>query len=448
VRSPLLLLAACLALRTCVAEPVSAQTLSLKEAVRFALENSRTFDIARKAESVRDLEYKNAVAKLLPSADFLTTNGLQNNIPIASANGSTSLLTANPSAPWYSSLTVGMTETLYDNGVSLTGLSVARLNRELSSVNSLKARDGLALDVATEFYKFSLATVLLEVRKQQQGALEKQFRSLSGQYKQGFKTRSDFLRLKTQVQRAEIDRITAENNIVLSTAQLRKILGIGAQRSDELSFEPIPVAGNKSKALSFPGKRPPLEGVFDYKTTQIQKEINGASVTLARRNYWPQVLFNSGVTYSNQNYLNGETPFAAGHQLSWNALVTLQLNLFDWGTRRRSVEIAEFNENIQDDTLEQNLLDVNAQITALMADLSRIDHNFKLSRELLDMEEESSRNLETQYREGKVTYLDLITSLSSLLDAKVQFCTSYFDGLGSIARYKFYEGTLYETLVQ
>jgi outer membrane protein TolC len=96
--------------------------------------------------------------------------------------------------------------------------------------------------------------------------------------------------------------------------------------------------------------------------------------------------------------------------------------------------------------LNQNLLDINAQIKNLMVDLSRLTQNYKLSQELLSLEEESNRNLETQYREGKVTYLDLITSLNSLLDAKVQFYSSYFEALQGVAKHKYFEGRIYETI--
>ena len=385
---------------------------------------------------------------MLPSADFTATNGLQNNIPIASTNSSSPVLTANPSAPWYSSLNLGVTENLYDNGVSLTNLSIANLNRDLASVNYLKTRDSLTLDIAAEFYRFSLASVLLDVRKQQQAILEKQFKTLSSQYQQGFKTKSDFLRLKTQVQRAEIDRVTAEGNITLSIAELRKLLGVNYQSNDPPSFVPSVVQRDHKIEALFPEKPPAMENVYDYRITKIQEEVNGKSVTLAERKYWPQVSFNSGVTYNNQNYLNSNTSFAAGHQLSWNALVTLQYNLCDWGTRRRDVEIAQYSRDIQGNSLNQKLLDVNAKIIGTMADISRIRRNYKLSQELLSLEEESNRNLEAQYREGKVTYLDLITSLNNLLDAKVQLYTAYFSALQTFSKYKFYEGKLYETIIE
>lgn len=426
----------------------SLKPLSLQDAVQFALENSPAFDTAKKTQAIRELENKNAFAKLLPSVDFSTTNGLQNNIPIASANGNTSLWTPNSSAPWYSSVNLGVSETLYDNGVSFINLSITHLNRELAALAYLKNRDSLALDVASEFYRYSLATTLLEVRKQQQAVLEKQLKALSSQYQQGFKTKSDFLRIKAQAQRAEIDRITAENNIILSSAELRKLLGVSYRDKDPPSFNPIRVNRDQSIERRFPKKTPPFENTYDYRITKIQEQVNDKAVTLTQRNFWPQVSVISGVSYYNQNYLNSNTEFSAGNQLSWNAVLTLQYNIWDWGTRRRDVEISKYNRDIQENSMNQGLLEINAKITGVMADISRISHNYKLSQELLSLEEESNRNLEIQYREGKVTYLDLVTSLNSLLDAKVQFHTSYFDALQAVAKYRFYEGNIYEALVE
>ena len=418
---------------------------SLRDAVRFALENSPTFDTAKKTQAIRELEYRNAVAKMLPSADATAVHGLQNNVPIA---GTPSV--ANPTAPWYSSLNLGLTESLYDNGVSLTQASIADLNRDLAAITYMKARDSLTLDVTLAFYRFSLSTILLDVRKQQQTVLEKQFRTLTSQYQQGFKTKADYLRLKTQVQRAEIDRITAENSIELASAELQRLLGAGYGSPSHPSFQPISIQldaqSNDRLEDSFPEKPPAFEDLYDSRITRLQEEVNGKAVTLARRNYWPQVSLTSGVTYSNSNYLNSGTPFTATHQLSWNALVTVQYNFWDWGTRSRSVQVSEYNRDIQQNGLHQGLLDIGAQITNLMVDLSRIKRNYKLSRELLDLEQESNHNVESQYREGKVTYLDLITSLNSLLDAKVQYYTAHFDALQGIAKHQYFEGKIYEAL--
>jgi outer membrane protein TolC len=278
--------------------------------------------------------------------------------------------------------------------------------------------------------------------------LDKQFKVLTAQYRQGFKTKSDFLRLKTQVQKAEIDRVGAENSIHQSEANLQKLLGVSESEAGTVSFAPLRLDVSKPVELSSPTQLPALSGTYEFQSSRLQRDSNRETVSLTRRNYWPQLSVTGGVSYLNQNYLNSPAPFSAGNQLSWNALLTLQYNLWDWGTRRRDLEIAELNEGVQDDSLDQGVLEVRAQLTGLMAELGRASRNFALSRELLELEQESSQNLELQYREGKVTYLDLITELNNLLDARVQYFTSYFDVLGGTVRYRYFEGKAYESVVQ
>ena len=387
----------------------------------------------------------------MPSVDFTTVNGVQNNIPVATASGSNTLLSNNPTAPWTSSLSLGINETLYDNGVSWTKKKVAELNQVIAEVNVQKTRDQLVLNIVSQFYQYSLATRLVEVRRQQQAILEKQFRVMSSQYQQGFKTRSDFLRFKTQQHRAEIDSISAEAAQKNAAAQLVNLMGyVQDSASVDVSVGPqflaIESDPHLKNAISFPTQAPNLAQFYDYKISALQDEVNAASVKLAERNYWPQLNVTSGLLYSNQNYINSGESFTAGNQLSWNGLLTLQYNIWDWGTLKRSVQVAELTREVQRNTLNQNLLDVKEKVSELMNGLVRIKDSFKLSQELLEMEEESNQNLEVQYREGKVTYLDLMTSLSDLLGAKVSFHTSYFDALTSLAQYHYYEGTLYEKM--
>ena len=424
----------------CLGAQAAEKNLSLPEAVQFALENSPVFDSAKKTQSIRELEYKNAISKFLPSADITTTNGLQNTI---SAGNSANANTAT--SPWYSTLTMGITENLYDNGVSVTNLSVADLNRNLAWINLLKARDNLVLDIAAEFYRFSLATILVDVKKQQQVVLEKQLKNLTSQYQQGFKTKSDFLRLKTQVQRAEIDWIAANNSVTLSVAELNKLVGV---KGEPLTFEPLVAHREKNLDNLLPQKSLELDNFYDFKSAKIQEKVNEKTVNLTERKYWPQVALSSALTYNNQNYLNSNNAFSYGHQLSWNALISLQYNFWDWGTRKRDIAVAQYNREVQENSVSQSLLDIKAKVIGIAADILRISRSYKLSLELLTLEEESNKNLESQYREGKVTYLDLITSLNNLLDAKVQFYTAYFDALQAHSKYRFYEGKIYETILE
>jgi outer membrane protein TolC len=425
--------------------PVNA--MGLAETIRTAIDNSPTIDAAQKTVAVNALQYKSSIAKLLPSLDFTTTDGLQNNIAVSSNQDA--LFFSNPTAPWASSLNLGLTESLYDNGVTLTSIAISDLNRTLADVSAQKARDTLVLNIATEFYTYSQSKVLLQVRIQQKKILDKQYELLEAQYQQGFKTRADYLRLKTQVQQAEIDLISAEDAIQQSLARLKGDMGVNDKPGKEVSdFIPVEVNRNERFDILENAKAPELADFYDMRLGKIQTDINDKNVDLVKRQYYPQISLNGGVAYQNQSFLNSTTPFEDGHQLSWNALVTIQYNLWDWGIRNRNIDVAEYSRDIQTDTINLGLEQVHSSVEQLISGFTRIHRNYKLSLDLLAMEEESNRLVEQQYQDGKVTYLDLITSLTELLNAKVQYYSAYYEALLNVAKYDYYKGNIYDSLTK
>ncbi|MBI3542462.1 MAG: TolC family protein, partial [Deltaproteobacteria bacterium] len=194
-----------------------AAPLTLADAVQYAIGHSPTLDSALRAASIADLQYRNTTAAFLPSLDLTSTHGVKR-----------TKVTNQPLAdnPWTSDLNVALTETLYDNGVSLTKHRIAELALDAARIDFEGARARLARDVAIDFYKYSLAVKLGQVAQERAKILSGQFAKVSSAYRYGLKTRQDFLRFKTQVQRADIDRVSAESDVRSSVEALRKDLGV------------------------------------------------------------------------------------------------------------------------------------------------------------------------------------------------------------------------------
>lgn len=81
-----------------------------------------------------------------------------------------------------------------------------------------------------------------------------------------------------------------------------------------------------------------------------------------------------------------------------------------------------------------------------MLDLQQSSKNFTLARELLDLETATYKSLDSEYRNGRVSYLDIIFALRDLLRAKVQMSTSYYDLRRQLLKYRYHEGKLYESI--
>ncbi len=407
-----------------------AATLSLKQALLIAIDHSPDLDTARLNRSVTLLQVKSANAKFLPSVDLTSNHGLNK-----------TYTPGGPTDPLGSQLNLALTENFYDNGESLVRYDISKLNDEIATLTFLRTREQLALDMGTQFYLLSQAQQLFDVKKQQIDILKKQLALVTNHYRQGMQTRTDYLRFATQVKRADIDARNAEVTVRQTELEIKRLMGIPSD--EEVEFE---ILGEKQVPTSPPDDPPPLKQAYDYRIAKLQTDLNPLNVSLVKQKYWPQVLVTGAMTYSNFGYINSGTLFSENQQYGWSVLLGLNFNLLDWGIRKRDVEVAQAQALVQDNQLKKTELQLNADIKNLMITISQLKANDQLASELRQAEEETYRFIRSQYEDGKVTYLDLITSLNDTLDAKVQYLQAHYGLAVAWSKYHFYRTTLYDTV--
>ncbi|MGZ3687439.1 MAG: TolC family protein, partial [Bdellovibrionota bacterium] len=305
----------------------------------FAIEHSPTLDAARRQDLTDELTAKNAFAAFLPSLDFVSNHGVQGSLNAPGFVPVLSSLAATGSGPWVSTVGVSISENLYDNGATITAYRIASAQLEASHLAFMKARENLCLSVASEFYNYSLSTGLLDVRRQRKQILDKQFRLIENSYRQGVKTEQDYLRFKTQVQRAELDLMSAETTLRDSAVELTRLLG-GPADGAPPEFAPLAV---EATVPAFPEKAPPLSEIFDARIAEAGRKINELNEDLVKRRYWPQVNLAANSGYSFNNYIGSSAAIPPYSAFTYTALLTVTYNLWDFGVRRNNVKIADHN---------------------------------------------------------------------------------------------------------
>ena len=420
------------ALISFAAEPSTRPVYDLKKAIEYAVEHAPAIDVARLEVQIQERSRKNALARFFPSLDFTARSGLNNSPSLTSLPDQT-----------YGTATLGVTENLYDNGQSFWNFSLARLQETRAEIEFEKVRSRLTLDVAHEFYTYSLNTRLTEIRGKQVTLLQTQLRTVESQYRQGMRTRRDYLRFKTQYQRAEIALISAENAQKTSETELMRILGAPPEVITEggtSTFPFLPIE-EKRKRPPLPEALPKIDAHFEARIARVSTEINEVQVGLARRKWLPNLTLQGNAGWSPGS-------FQPNPGFSWDVGVQLTYNLWDWGILRREWKQAELKRGQGNDGLRQSVQQAGSDIQKLMLDFARIRKNFDLSLELLELEEESYESLNSEYRLGRAAYLDLITALDSLFNARTTYANSYFSVLESLAKYHYHQGDLYEALTK
>lgn len=407
-----------------------AAPMTLRQAATYAIAHSPTFNSAQREALISSLERKSAGAAFLPSLDLTTNIGMARTYPSTS------------NSPWTSGLSLDLTETLYDNGQNITRYRTAKLREEENQISLLQARDRLLLEVAIEFYNHGEAVKSLEIRREQHRVLRRQYQLVEAAYRQGLKTRKDYLRFKTELSRADIDLVNAVDTVSRSRESLKRLLGVPLGSDEQPDFVVDESKPQQQKPLDIP-----IESHRDYRIATIQARSDSLQEAQIRRRLWPELSLTGGATYGSSDFIGTGNSISQRDSLGWRALITVKYNFLDWGTRSRDISIASERTYIQANARADQLIRLRQEIDRLTTDFLQLRENFRLGEELLELENRNFELLSLEYRQGKVQYLDYITSLRELSAAKAGYYSSLFSLKKGILSQRFHQGTIYETII-
>lgn len=398
--------------------------LSLKELVDYALSNSPVFLNSQNNLSLAQLQVDNAFSTFLPALDLETRQGVRESDPDAFSENT------------FSDLNISLSSTIYNNGTNFINYDRSKLQEDVREIELERDRSQLCLDLSREFFRYAQSMKILEVQKYQLSHLKKQYRSIESQYKQGIKTRIDFIRFKARLQRAQLTLQQAEVVIAKSLEDIKRIIN--------WKGEMLEVSFSRYLNINLPlSKRtPPLDAHFDFRIAEIQKKINQFDVTLEKRRYWPEVFLESNASYRN----NDLGSFSDERQFQWEGALRFRFNLWDWGLRKRNVTIAEIQKTRRANVLDRGLIDLKATIQKLVLDINQIEKNYILTKELVELEKNNYETLERSYRNGRSSFLDLINSLNNYTNSQESFYRDLFRLKTLLFELQYHEGNLYENI--
>jgi outer membrane protein len=414
-------------------------SLNLPQAIDYASTHSPQYLTALKEIEIRTRTRKNSVASFFPSLDGSISQGL---------SGTYSSL-SSPSNLFFGSIGLTLTENIYDNGKTIWGLKSAKWNEERAKIELEKAKNQLALQVAQAFYQFSLASQTAAIKAKQAELLREQFKTGEVQYRQGMKTRRDYLRFRARVQRADISLISAENDLKTSVLKLENSIGVEAGNIGKNTVTFTPMTSKREK-ITFPSEPPSLEKHYEKRIQKIAEKINEVPVRLALRQFLPRANLSAGAGFGSGTSSGAplSNAYTSSPTFQWNLTFSISGNLLDWGVLRRDWAKAELSRDQSNLSLQQTLMNTSTTLQTLMLDLKRTEQNYQLTQELLNSEEEAFSIINEEYRQGRSSYLDLTTALDSLFDARLSFASIYFSALDKKSQYHYHQGDLYETLTR
>lgn len=405
--------------------------LDLRGLLELATEHSPALRSAQNRLLISGLNRKNAIAGFFPSLDLTATQGYRETTP------------SGDDEPWGGSeLRLSLTEPLYDNGRSWIAYESSGFEKGISDLELVLSREQLALDLSNAYYEFVLASLLYRVKQFQNDLLGKQFKSIEFAHRQGLRSRDDYLRFKARLKRSDLDVKAAANAIVQSRNKIYETAGVSLR--DEKPPDIAVPDPDRLVEAQVPTDRPRLEHHLRHRITRLTRQKNALAVDLERKKYWPELSLEADYIYTNADYLSGRSSFVDDKTSGVSVLLSVNFNLWDWGLRARNVQIAKYEEAVLGHELDRELMELELRLRNLMADLDLFKQNFDLSAELMQLETKNYETMNEKYRNGQVSFLDIVNAVDDLVSAREAYYGNLIELKKAMMEHRFHEGEAYE----
>ena len=389
--------------------PVSSSPveLSLKDAIRMALQNNSSLTIA-----VAD---KEAAKGALTSANagFWPTVGLNH----------------SDTSSWSATSTTGLDQFVANNYVSInwtlfSGFRIsaqaaqARLNVDSTTWGVALAAQQLRLEATNAYFGLLASAKLVELNQEAVDQLGQHLKDAQLQYDVGTVAKTDVLRSEVELANAVQALIKAQNAYEIAMATLNDVIGLPLttiiKPKEALGYGPVNVSLPDSTATALKQRPEAFQGVDSLKSSE-------AGVTVARAGYLPSVSASYRSSWNDTNF-----PGINSASQGWSVGVSASWTAFDAGLTAGKVKQANEGVNKSRAQLKKTQEVIRLEVQASYLNLLEAEKLIETSRVAVSKAEEDFKISQIRYSAGAGTNLDVLDSHVALTQARTNYVQALY----------------------
>jgi outer membrane protein len=419
------------------------QVISLQKAVDLTLANNLTIKQSQITEKLGTEDYKQSKYNKLPS---LAVN------PQASYNfGRSPNLTTyayTSQSFLYINAQASLSLTLFQGGQLRNQVLQNKIALDVDKTNTEKVKNDLLLNVVTDYLAILTDQDLVIAAKQQIDLAKITLDRAQKNFDQGAATRADLAQAQSQVSTAELNLITAQNQVDLAILILKQYMemdpntAISVEKPDISKLSDVKTIYDAEEVI-----RTAISVNPDIKLAELQQSGYAQAIKVAKGSYYPTIsLFGGlGSNYSSisQNVTGltnvqqqvgtvqgTNTPVIAqvpepvyassypfGSQFSNNLNesfgVSMQIPIFNRFTARTSVRKAKLNYEYAQVTTQLAKNTLSKTIIQAMLDLNAAVKSYQSALETYESNKEALNVTKQRYDAGFVNTLDYNTAVTN-----------------------------------
>jgi outer membrane protein TolC len=404
------------------------QSLTLKDAIKYALDNKAEAKKAKLKIENSEYQIQEVRSRALPQ---IAANGSLNYNPIIQttvidgagfgAPGTT--IQAAFGQTWTSTAGVSLTQALFDQSV-FTGLKAAKTTREFYQINDQLTEEQVIENVANNYYQVYVLRQKLVLAESNLVTTTKVRDIVKGQFDNGLAKRIDLDRMNVNLSNINTQKQQIINAVQLQENALKFYMGMAIDTPINIpqsQFEVSPTAITDA---------PTISNRSEYLLIKKQEELLVLQKKSLVAGYYPTLSLAASYNYIGQG---PNMPWFAkpSDGVYWSDFAAIGLNLrvpifSGFGTRAKvrqaDVALRTIEEDIKDTTLALDLDYKNAttQIENSLITLQNQKENMKLADEIL-------KNINNNYLQGLASLTDLLDAENASTQAQNNYTAAILD---------------------
>jgi outer membrane protein len=399
-----------------------ARAISLRDAITEAQRNAPAIVAARGLQRNAEAAYRSARGAYLPSLNL--TAGTARTQGVQFFQGQLVPLTGNP---WNYNNGLASTIQLFDGNQRWSELQRVHATERVADITTVQARFDAELQVKQQYYAALAARESEAAAKALMEQAEQQLKASSARVKAGVATKSDSLRSAIQLGNAQLAVLTAQNDLRVANAGLTRVVGssttVTASAADTLeALAPIPDEAELEKLIA----DGPAIMLADANLSAAR-----ASKKAQRASYFPtlSLSYNYSFTQSSKKFSPGEAwLFTGGNPNRQNLNINFSYALFNGFAREAATVQQDVTMRNAEAQARDSRLAARANLTSLLRSAQNAQARVTVQLAAIAAADEDLRVQQQRYALGASTLLDLLTSQTTLNQARQALIQARFDG--------------------
>lgn len=412
----ILLIAVLPFLYSCSPFYAGAETLSLAQCIKIAIESHPDIKTAKASLNIANSSVWKAASSFYPQVSASSSYSHSEIIePVSSSSD-------NYSAG------ISASQNICDFGKRGGSFGKALEDKNTSNLALQEKISEVILSVTRQYYEYLKAKRIAETDSESLGQSEEHLAQAKDFYKAGTKSKIDVTKAEVQRANDKLSLISALNFLKIAKLKLGNAMGM-----KQADFEVEDMVDTKTFDISF---EECMQRAFKSRPDMLEMEskVKSArlSIAIATSSFLPSISASGSYNYSGTEF----PPDWDWDNESWEARVSLSIPIFTGFSTLSNVKIAQENLNIAMEQKRSYELSVQLEVEQAYLTVQEKKESIEAAAEGLRNAEENFSLAQGRYLSGIGSMIELADAQVSLTSAKTNYINSLYNYVTSVASLK------------